>query len=58
LGRILNATDFTGVSGRVNFTGGPSRLSEIRVVQWIDKKLHEIGTFPPAAGSNLKANAT
>jgi len=48
LRRILNETDFTGVSGRVRFTGGASRLSDIQVNQWIvNKTKNVVGVFPP-----------
>ena len=31
--KIINATDFNGVSGRINFKGRPSRLSNIMILQ-------------------------
>ena len=32
--KIINQTDFQGVSGRINFKGRTSRLSNIRIMQW------------------------
>ena len=31
--KIISATDFNGVSGRINFRGRPSRLSEVKILQ-------------------------
>ena len=55
---ILKTTNFTGVSGQVNFAAGPSRLSEIRVVQWLDRELREIGTFPAISNLSSVSNGT
>ena len=32
--RIISNTDFIGVSGRINFNGRPSRLSEVKILQF------------------------
>lgn len=53
LRRIINETDFTGVSGRVRFTGGLSRYSDIQVFQWINKSSELIGRFLPVARTKL-----
>ena len=58
LSSILKTTNFTGVSGQVNFAAGPSRLSEIRVVQWLDRELREIGTFPAISNLSSVSNGT
>ena len=49
LRRIMNETDFTGVSGRVRFAvGGASRSSEIQIHQFIINKTDDVvGVFPP-----------
>lgn len=44
---ILYATDFVGVSGRVRFTSGLSRYSDIKVFQWVNKTAQLLGTFLP-----------
>ena len=33
--KIIKNTDFEGVSGRINFKGRPSRLSNVRIMQWL-----------------------
>ncbi|XP_046448251.1 receptor-type guanylate cyclase gcy-5-like [Daphnia pulex] len=53
LRRIINETDFTGVSGRVRFTGALSRYSDIQVFQWINKSSELIGRFLPVARTKL-----
>ncbi|XP_067007078.2 uncharacterized protein [Anabrus simplex] len=42
---ILQATDFHGVSGRIRFVGGPSRVSTVNIVQWLNNKIHVVGTY-------------
>lgn len=44
---ILEKTDFSGVSGRIQFRGSPSRVSVVYVTQWYDNKSHTVGTFEP-----------
>ena len=49
--RIIKDTDFHGVSGRINFKGRPSRLSNIRIMQYRlkDSQLtkYEVGVYEP-----------
>lgn len=45
--QILEATDFSGVSGRIQFRGSPSRISVVYVTQWYNNKSHIVGTFEP-----------
>ena len=33
--KIIKNMDFEGVSGRINFRGRPSRLSNVRILQWL-----------------------
>lgn len=51
LRRIINETDFIGVSGRLRFTGGLSRHSDIKVFQWINKSSELLGRFLPVVRS-------
>ncbi|XP_040568562.1 uncharacterized protein [Lepeophtheirus salmonis] len=44
---IINNIDFKGVTGRINFINGPSRLSNIRIIQWFGNETHEIGVYEP-----------
>ncbi|KAE8743927.1 NeuroparsinReceptor [Frankliniella occidentalis] len=44
---IISATDFNGVSGRINFKSGPSRSSVLQVVQWLNNKTYTVGTYFP-----------
>lgn len=44
---LISATDFNGVSGRINFKSGPSRSSVIQVNQWLNGKTYNVGTFFP-----------
>lgn len=55
---ILNEMDFIGVSGRVRFTGGLSRYSDIKVFQWINKADELLGTFMPVIRSKALKVAT
>ena len=49
--KIIKDMDFNGVSGRINFKGRPSRLSNIRIMQWHTKNSKlikcEIGVYEP-----------
>ncbi|XP_039299977.1 uncharacterized protein LOC111045716 isoform X1 [Nilaparvata lugens] len=45
--QFIADTDFMGVSGRVQFKGRSTRLSDIHVVQWLNNKTHIVGTFHP-----------
>ncbi|CAH1117481.1 unnamed protein product [Phaedon cochleariae] len=64
--RLVEATDFQGLSGRIKFRGGPSRFSIISIVQWYDDTLNTIGYFhpnltndkPEILGGNLQLNDT
>nr|XP_023022017.1 receptor-type guanylate cyclase gcy-18-like [Leptinotarsa decemlineata] len=64
--RIVEKTDFDGVSGRIKFRGGPSRFSFITIVQWYNNKTNTIGHFypnlteyePEILGGELKLNET
>ncbi|KAG7188679.1 hypothetical protein KM043_008301 [Ampulex compressa] len=44
---IIGETDFYGVSGRIQFLGGPSRFSVINIVQHIDNETRIVGNFYP-----------
>ncbi|CAO1344089.1 unnamed protein product [Diamesa tonsa] len=63
LTEIIKATNFTGVSGKINFGAGGSRFTEINVLQWINNDYNLVGTFTPniseskmLAGGELKLN--
>jgi serine/threonine protein kinase len=45
--KLIEATDFYGVSGRIKFRGGPSRFSTINIIQWYDNQSHIVGNFYP-----------
>ncbi|OXA51550.1 Gamma-aminobutyric acid type B receptor subunit 1 [Folsomia candida] len=49
--KIINETDFYGVSGHIRFIGGPSRVSTINIVQWLDRKTNLVGYFNPNTSS-------
>ena len=49
---ILNETDFYGVSGHIKFVGGPSRVSLIHVVQWVNSSKRIVGSFYPHTANN------
>ncbi|XP_015433610.1 PREDICTED: uncharacterized protein LOC107189564 [Dufourea novaeangliae] len=61
---IIGQTDFYGVSGRINFLGGPSRYSVIDVVQYINNETRLVGNFQPniseheVVGGTLELNAS
>lgn len=44
---IISETDFSGVSGRIQFGEGGSRLSNINVMQWFNNENHLVGIFEP-----------
>ncbi|XP_024935475.1 uncharacterized protein LOC107275141 isoform X2 [Cephus cinctus] len=44
---IIRRTDFHGVSGWIKFLGGPSRFSEISVIQHVDNETRVVGNFRP-----------
>ena len=50
---IIKNIDFDGVSGKINFIGRSSRLSDIKIMQWYRKKGetkltgHVIGSYIP-----------
>ena len=49
---IIKNTDFQGVTGRINFRGRPSRLSNVRILQWLKNTSnelfeHDIGLYVP-----------
>ncbi|CAH1133811.1 unnamed protein product [Ceutorhynchus assimilis] len=50
--KLIEQTDFYGVSGRIKFRGGPSRFSIINVLEWYDNKMHLIGEFYPNLTDN------
>lgn len=52
---IIRATDFQGVSGRINFARGHSRLSNIKIVQWYANATHVIGVYQPNYSLNEKS---
>ncbi|KAJ8944828.1 hypothetical protein NQ314_009369 [Rhamnusium bicolor] len=64
--RLVEATDFFGVSGRIKFRGGPSRFSVINIMQWYDNSMHTIGHFfpnlsddkPEILGGDLRINSS
>uniref|UniRef100_A0A1B6EJJ0 Gamma-aminobutyric acid type B receptor subunit 2 n=1 Tax=Cuerna arida TaxID=1464854 RepID=A0A1B6EJJ0_9HEMI len=45
--KILEKTDFYGVSGHVQFKGSPSRISVVEVIQWVDNNMQIVGKFEP-----------
>lgn len=45
--RLVEATNFSGVSGTIRFRGGPSRFSVIEIMQWYNNKTHLVGQFHP-----------
>ena len=50
---IIKNIDFDGVSGKINFIGRSSRLSDINITQWYVEegnttlKAHNIGSYIP-----------
>lgn len=50
--QIISATDFAGVSGRIQFLGGgPSRITVVNVVQWLNGTARNVGYFEPNVSS-------
>ncbi|XP_011298958.1 uncharacterized protein [Fopius arisanus] len=47
LTRIIEETDFNGVSGHIKFFGGASRVSVINIMQRINNKIRMVGNFYP-----------
>ena len=52
---IIKKMDFEGVSGRINFKNRPSRLSNVRILQWLkntsnDIFENDIGLYSPDYG--------
>lgn len=45
--QILSETNFSGVSGRIQFGEGGSRFSNINIMQWLNNENHLVGTFEP-----------
>lgn len=45
--KLISETDFNGVSGRIQFGEGGSRLSNIHVLQWSNNENHVVGVFEP-----------
>merc|ERR1711971_1346209 len=60
--KIINQTDFQGVSGRINFKGRTSRLSNIRIMQWRQPRnsskfqWFEVGEYEPNYDKDLTAS--
>ncbi|XP_076270946.1 uncharacterized protein LOC143202875 isoform X1 [Rhynchophorus ferrugineus] len=50
--KIVEQTDFYGVSGRIKFRGGPSRFSVINIMEWYENDTHLIGEFTPNLADN------
>ncbi|XP_046736169.1 uncharacterized protein LOC124405374 [Diprion similis] len=44
---IISRTDFYGVSGRIKFLGGASRISVVEIVQHVNNETKKIGLFHP-----------
>lgn len=45
--KIISETNFNGVSGRIQFGEGGSRLSNIKIMQWFNNENHLVGMFEP-----------
>ena len=60
--KIIREIDFNGVSGRINFKGRPSRLSNIEIIQWLKTetklKKYKVGIYRPNYEKELKDNDT
>ena len=62
--KIINHTDFQGVSGRINFKGRTSRLSNIKIMQWRQPRNSskagfgyvEVGEYEPNYDKDLTAS--
>ncbi|KAL5280650.1 Vkr family protein [Megaselia abdita] len=44
---LIWETDFEGVSGRVKFFKGNSRITNITILQWFDEKYNIVGEYSP-----------
>lgn len=44
---LIDSTDFSGVSGRIQFGDGASRFSVIQVFQWMNGSANLVGSFQP-----------
>lgn len=44
---LIWQTDFIGLSGRVQFGRGGSRITDLDIVQWHDNQFHQLGKFKP-----------
>lgn len=49
---IIWKTDFNGVSGRIRFGEGGSRIDDINVLQWLNGKFHQVGKYIPKIRSD------
>ncbi|XP_012262718.2 uncharacterized protein LOC105689915 isoform X2 [Athalia rosae] len=66
LTEIISKTDFHGVSGRIKFLGGASRISVVEIVQHINNVTKRVGRFYPnvsevrneVIGGNLELNVS
>ncbi|XP_055386456.1 atrial natriuretic peptide receptor 2-like isoform X2 [Condylostylus longicornis] len=47
LSEIISDTDFNGLSGRIRFDEGGSRIDNVDILQWINGKFNHVGTFTP-----------
>ncbi|KAH6944375.1 hypothetical protein HPB50_002815 [Hyalomma asiaticum] len=47
--RLINATDFHGVTGHVRFYRS-SRLTDVIIRQWVNGSQHHVGTYSPGVG--------
>lgn len=55
--KILWDTDFEGVSGRVRFGKGNSRITNITILQWVDEKYNIVGEYEPLI-TGIRENMT
>lgn len=47
LASLINDMDFQGVSGRIQFVKGGSRLTDINVLQWQNNDFVQVGSYRP-----------
>lgn len=50
---IIQNTDFNGVSGRIKFVSGASRMTVIDIVQWVNNKTRIVGSFHPNSSGSV-----
>lgn len=50
---IIQNTDFNGVSGRIKFWSGASRMTVIDIVQWVNNKTRVVGSFHPNSSGSM-----